>query len=550
MKLGIDFGTCYSFASALSADLPISLVRQDCPTGIPTIFAYDNNGVEKFGREAEELEYGNPALVVRNIKRQIREFPERLAVNTEHLYLGEFTARQIIEKLLAYIINYAKSYYREQHLSDNFEVEEICVAVPETFSTLYKEVIKEAVKNILSLPDNKIHIILEPVAAAISYLEDYLSEKSNQVNSKKYILVYDLGGGTFDAAIVKYDPNSQGAKYSVMGTSGHTALGGLDWDKKMDELIKSKIGPHPDMNLAEISTYNKKVTKAKIDLSTADDTIVRFTIGAKMYRAEVTREEFEDKTKDLLDATIAAVNSALNNFEEKTSLNRNVISNIVLVGGSSYMPQVKKRLVEEYGAFVKESDIILRNPGGAISFGATVYMAKNVTFLTPKNYGVRTYNIRKKEDYDRAVESVRNGEIPEASIKDECIFIKYENTEHKIWDKKGECYYELVVSNLINKGEDVINSIKGVSTFCPHDYGGTCLSFDVYESNGVRAGGITPLLEAKLIKTVSFEFGYETSEGDEYESIMVLDKNGLLDFTVKESRNNQILHVTAENVFG
>ena len=419
MKLGIDFGTSFSFIAEWRDEemAPQSRVREN----IPTIFYYDEINGEKVGKEAEQLMLRIPRNGVRNIKKYIIErqlnyvfkLGEFKKVEGDEFTPGqvkEFTLREIIAKFIKNLINSAlesRSYYYPRasgYYKD--EIENIAVAIPvelnieESWTFLQKCVAEAA-----GIPVNKVYFIHEPVAAAMSY---FVLNK----NSWDRILVYDLGGGTIDAAIVARDLHSSGSsygvsfgdefddeiRYEVLAMHGEK-IGGNDFDDELAGHIIDNIG-HPSeraslkVNIKEQSAYGerfrKEITELKEKLSRNDK--VSFAYERMSYKVDITSRQFENLTRDLLENTIEVTRRALRDYKDIYRSNAKLDA-IVLSGGSSQMPMIMRRLEkfrEEIKGDFPNLQIFMERPDCAISFGAAIYAANldQLTFVAPYTYGV------------------------------------------------------------------------------------------------------------------------------------------------------------------
>ena len=419
MKLGIDFGTSFSFVAEWRDEekAPQSRVREN----IPTIFYYDEIHGEKIGKEAEQLMLRIPGNGVRNIKKYIIEknldYVFKLGgfkkVEGDYFVIGqvkEFTLREIVSKFIKILINNvleSKNYYYPDAGADGSGdiIENIAVAVPvelnieESWTFLQKCVAEAA-----DIPANKVYFIHEPVAAAMSYF--VLSK-----NAGSRILVYDLGGGTVDAAVVAYgagagsvygvtvkNDGEDDGRYEVLAMYGEQ-VGGNDFDGELAGYIINNIGqPNERANLrvnmrmqtAYGERFKKEVTEAKEKLSERD--YVSFAYEKMSGKIDISIRKFEELTKDLLEQTVSVTKRTLEVYKERYGRDAKLDA-IVLSGGSSRMPMIARRLqrlCEEIKADFPALKIYTERPDCAISFGAAIYAANldRVTFVAPYTYGI------------------------------------------------------------------------------------------------------------------------------------------------------------------
>ena len=408
MKIGIDFGTCFSFISTIIGNnIRTALIEDDYKeTGVPTLFYHDGQNT-CCGKPAMINGLKKPEYFVSAIKRDLKANPGRANVNTSYTYKNTgYTGEQIVETYITFLIEMAKSHALEQGLSIGKTVDEVVITAPDGYDVhgknktegivAYRELLRRVTKKVTKLPDNKISIIGEPEAAAMYYFHKHPS------NKKETVLVYDLGGGTFDAAIVECDPLAN-KKYVVLATGGDTKVGGIDWDNCLKKIVKNKtkfpsiVGEDgtdvPDESNQRIK-YEREITHAKILLSSEEEATVGFKARGQSYAYTVTREEFEKASADLLEKTIDVIKtSTLPNYEKVKGYSKGTgidhIDRIILVGGASQMPQVKKRLVAEFGRKIKPDNIVSESPQLAIACGAVLYNETNAVMRTNYTYGIK-----------------------------------------------------------------------------------------------------------------------------------------------------------------
>jgi molecular chaperone DnaK (HSP70) len=217
MKLGIDFGTCFSFPATVLGKVPVSLLKNepDLADGIPSVFYYESATGEMVGVKAEGFRMVHPSYGVKQIKKEIRS-GNPISRITYNLDGRAFSAKEIIVKIIKYIIEVAQQMAPGIGVTPQ-ELESIVIAVPSlSGSNTYRQIILEAVCEASGLSRDSVRIIDEPVAAALSYF----STRKN-ISNGTTVLTYDLGGGTFDTAIVRYDAS----KTQKFGSSGFKVYG-------------------------------------------------------------------------------------------------------------------------------------------------------------------------------------------------------------------------------------------------------------------------------------------------------------------------------------
>ena len=348
MRIGIDFGTSFSLPAGLINGSPATLLPGG-QYGVPSVFYFDSKRKILIGKPAEDREKFFPENVVRNVKMEIRN------PNKKNFVLDgrTFDKKEIVGNILREIKQIALVGIEHRQLVSQ-KIDGAVISVPAAFTLRELNFIRDAARDVAGL--KVLGFIREPVAAAIAYFNAPAGE------DEKTILVYDLGGGTCDVAIVRSDKNSN-EWYKVID-SDMKRIGGRDWDKLLGELIKRKCREQePQINFdlkAQAKILNAAV-EVKHNLSRQTKAFVELEIGDDYFEIEVTRDEFEKITSELLQETMRMV--------DKLESNAPKIDYIVCVGGSSNMPQVREAFKKNY----PDIEIKLFEPEKAIAFGAAIY---------------------------------------------------------------------------------------------------------------------------------------------------------------------------------
>tara|TARA_B100001057_G_scaffold489776_1_gene576702 strand:+ start:34545 stop:36353 length:1809 start_codon:yes stop_codon:yes gene_type:complete len=369
--VGIDLGTTNSVVAVLEGGEPSVIANAEGNRTTPSIVAFKSDEV-LVGELAKRQAITNPDNTVRSIKRHI-------GTNWKEKFEGkEYTPQEISARILQKLKRDAESY-----LGD--EVTEAVITVPAYFNDAERQATKEA-GQIAGL--NVLRIINEPTAASLAYgLEN---------NEDQKILVFDLGGGTFDVSILEI---SEGV-FEVKSTSGDSKLGGDDWDQRvMDWLIdkfKSSTGIDLSKDKMAIQRIQEGAEKAKIELSSTTETEINLPFitandaGPQHLLEKLSRAEFEKITADLVERTKAPVENALSDAGMKYS----DIDHIILVGGSTRMPSVQQLVKNVTGKDLHKGvnpDEVVAS-GAAIQAGVLKGDVKDVLLLdvTPLTLGVET----------------------------------------------------------------------------------------------------------------------------------------------------------------
>ena len=358
MKIGIDFGTTFSLPAGLINGAAATLLPGG-EYGMESVFYYEKKTGILIGKRAENRGEKFPQNVVRNIKMLISDTS---AVNFE-LDGKTFNKKEIVGRIIKEVVQIAKEETERRQLVSQ-EIDGAVISVPAAFNIRELDFIRQAAENFAGV--QVLGFIREPVAAAISYFNAPSAE------DKKTVLVYDLGGGTCDAAIVRADQNSP-EWYTVLA-SDMRRIGGRDWDKVLIELIKIKCRAENEdieFNARDEEKIRVEALNVKHTLSRLEKVFSEVEVDGDIYSFEITRQEFEKNSAELLQSTFKMVDKLKEQFGGK-------IDYIVCVGGSSNMPQVKAEFQKKY----PDIELKLFEPEKAIAFGAAIY----AEHLTQENY--------------------------------------------------------------------------------------------------------------------------------------------------------------------
>lgn len=372
--LGIDLGTTNSVVSYMQEDGVVKVIPN--PEGhntTPSVVAFKNDGEEIVGDAAKRQIVTNPDTVA-SIKRKMG--------TAEKVHIGctnkNFTPQEISAKVLAYMKDYAEK-------TIGHPVSKAVITCPAYFNDAQRQATKDA-GTIAGL--DVVRVISEPTAAALAYGMENKKEQK--------ILVYDLGGGTFDVSILDIGDGT----YEVISTSGDSALGGDDWDNAIQKWLISEIKKETGVDLTgnkmALQRLKDESEKAKITLSSSLQAIITLPYisvnenGPVNFETTLSRATFENLTKDLLRRTEEPVNNALRDAK----LSPNEINEVLLIGGSTRMPAV----VDLVKRLLGKNPNCSVNPDEAVSIGAAVQGGvirgdvKDVLLLdvTPLTLGIET----------------------------------------------------------------------------------------------------------------------------------------------------------------
>lgn len=353
-KIGIDLGTTYSCVAYLNDNGGLEVVKnQEGNNTTPSVVFFDPDGqTVVVGEQARPGAAFAPDNLVERIKSQMGS--KDYTVNIMGTDYSPTAISSIILKKL--------KEDAEAHLGDS--IEGCVITCPAYFGTIAKSATLEAAK---AADLNVYSIINEPTAAAFAYA--YI--KNEDVN--KTVLIYDLGGGTFDCTLLKMDFVGDQKKLNVVASNGDPFLGGKDWDAALrDHVIEEfcrATGEDEDSMKNDTECMvelSESVEKIKKQLTARETVKLPVNYNGNKQVIEITRETFDSITESLLQKTISLVNAMLT----KENLTSDAFDEIVLVGGSTYMPQVEACLASTYGKPMAKFE-----PNEAVAKGAALMAA-------------------------------------------------------------------------------------------------------------------------------------------------------------------------------
>jgi molecular chaperone DnaK len=429
--VGIDLGTTNSCVAVMEGGKPVVIANAEGGRTTPSVVAYAKNGDRLVGQIAKRQGVMNPQNTFYSVKRFIgRKHSEVTTETTEVSYKvlqdgngnvkldcpnqnKQFAPEEISAQILRKLVEDASKYLGEP-------VTEAVITVPAYFNDSQRQATKDAGR-IAGIEVKR--IINEPTAASLAY---GLDKKSNET-----ILVFDLGGGTFDVSILEV---GEGV-FEVLATSGDTHLGGDDFDKKIVDYLaedfKSKEGIDLRKDKQALQRLTEAAEKAKIELSSVSQADINLPFitatqeGPKHLEMTLTRAKFEELCADLIDRCRIPVENAMKDAKVSTSQ----IDEVVLVGGSTRIPAVKelvkKVLDKEPNQTVNPDEVVA--VGAAIQGGVLAGEVKDILLLdvTPLSLGVETLGgvmtkmiprnttipTKKSETFSTAVDGQTNVEI-------------------------------------------------------------------------------------------------------------------------------------------
>ena len=370
--IGIDLGTTNSVVAVMEGGKPTVIATAEGMRTTPSVVGFSKTGERLVGQLAKRQAILNPDRTIASIKRHMGEDYKK------NIDGKDYTPQEISAMILRKLADDASAYLGEK-------VTSAVITVPAYFNDAQRQATKDAGK-IAGL--DVLRIVNEPTAAALAYgLEKDKSEK---------VLVFDLGGGTFDVSILEIGDGV----HEVLSTSGDTHLGGDDFDKKIIDWICEEFKKQEGMDLTNdkqaMQRIKEAAEKAKCELSSVVETTINLPYitadanGPKHLELSLTRAKFEELSHDLLERCKKPVEQAL----KDAGLSKNDINEVVLVGGSTRIPAVQQ-LVKEYTGKEPNQSV---NPdevvavGAAIQAGVLAGEVKDIVLLdvTPLTLGIET----------------------------------------------------------------------------------------------------------------------------------------------------------------
>ena len=526
LAVGIDLGTTYSCIAYVDEfGKPVVLKNKDNELITPSVVYFEKEtGNVIVGKDAKSAKSFAPERVVDFVKRSMgRENEERYM--DDESYRPEEISAQILQKII-----------RDAENELGKTVDKAVITCPAYFGINEREATSQA--GILArltgyIKETKVDIIPEPTAAAFYYgLE--------KTDKNETVLVYDLGGGTFDVTLLAVKDGS----VEAICIGGDHELGGKDWDDTLmnyciDQCADQGIDTDEIMNDSyQIAELNGKVEDAKKGLTTSDKTFIGIMLGGQRQKFEITRAKFNELTQPLLETTITLCNDMLADAKAK---GYNSFDRILLVGGSTKMPQVKERLEQEYPGI----PVDFNEPDEAVAKGAALFAQKlmidqkiieEIFKLTGESFeGKDAVEIEKadKDSFNKAVEKVAiDFGLPSAKLG-EMAKTKIKNITSKSFGvvvvREDDHDYE-EISNLIFKNSPLPADIsKTFGTLYDNQK-----SVDIRIMENLLLDEVIEIEVGKEIGNAVLNIPNDIPKGSPIEITFSLDSAGLLRFHGKD----------------
>ncbi len=494
---GIDLGTTYSCIAYVdeNGNVQVAKNRDTGKTTTPSAVEFEDGGNVIVGEDAKSDALFNPEKVVTFVKRLMGRSDQATFINGE---------KKSPEEVSSYIL---RKLAQDASIDTRLDVKDVVITVPAYFGDSERNATRAA-GEIAGL--NVLQIIQEPVAAAVYYGTTKAKEDS-------VVLVYDLGGGTFDVNVIEIKTSDNGNTLAVKWTDGDDTLGGKDWDAAIVDYLQEKYreetGFDDEFEDEAEEEFQSQAEAAKQALSQKSSYNVRLRMTETPFKCELTRDEFERITEHLLQRTIDTTQKCIN---EAANVGAK-IDKILLVGGSTRMPQVENALHRIY----PDIPIEMADPDEAVARGAALCALDAASMVI--NDGAGALGDEKKE-------------IAEDNIVRKLQLAGSQNTIAYATSKSYGLKTVQGIVNLIKKNQPIptdTHAYTAEDTFTTFADGQTNVELAIYESDTTED---TYQSDAEPIKTQTFDLGGPKPQGYAIRVIFALNEEGLLSISAVDAQ--------------
>lgn len=520
---GIDLGTTYSCIAYLNqygkADV---LKNSEGEHTTPSVVFFESKENVVVGKEAKATVELEPDKTVQFIKRKIGKDNDKVSVNGITYSAPEVSA-YILRKLVK---DANDDLLQNGIIQPGQEVKDVVITCPAYFGMNERQATKNA-GELAGL--NVLNIINEPTAAAISY-------GVSGVSKKETVLIYDLGGGTFDITVMNID----GADITVICTGGDDTLGGKDWDEALMNYVMERYEEETGEDLSEdpdaVASLYVDVENWKKALSSRESVKISVNGPGGRFREELTREKYEEITAHLLERTKNKLDEMLR-VAAKQGYPMNRIDKVLLVGGSSRMPQVAAMLQNDY--HVTPS---LQDPDEAVAKGAAIFAGNQQQYhdfvaQEAAKQGKTVEELEEENLQTGALDRAYLKTAPKASGAMKLNITNVLSRTYGVGVLDGDDY---VISNLLMINSKLPATATGDYCTSVDNQGG--VNIEVYESKSteknIQIDGRTPLT------VVEMTFTAPVPRGTPIQITYMLDNSGILHISAEEGLYHSKLDTT------
>lgn len=519
---GIDLGTTYSCIACVDEHgKPVVVNNFEGANTTPSVVYYESKDNIVVGEAAKGVANIYPDQVISTVKRVMGEADWHYASNGR-----EYTPQEVSSHIIRKIVNDA-----QQNSGD--DIQDVVITVPAYFGLNQKEATKQA-GELAGL--NVLYVIPEPTAAALAY---GMEQQSDQT-----ILVYDLGGGTFDVSIIEV----KGGDFTVLCTGGIHKLGGKDWDELIAQYFAQCFAQEIGVDADELLNNNEawqelldSAEKCKKFLTTRESVSEKVSFDGEGVRVELTRDKFNELTNGLLEQTFSCTEQLIQAAADK---GYDHIDKILLVGGSTYMPQVREGIESHFNI---ESNLLDPNQSvakGAAIFGYKCYLEEQIKIEIAEQSG------QSIEEVD--IDSLSQSQIEDAHSQvalDEGLSLPglQKMVNPKITNVTSKSFGIVVfdddetelVTNLIIVDDEVPKKVtKQFSTFSDNQEGVVLRCFESIDRNEQ----MYQFAQEQQIGEAELVFKYALPKGSPIEVTFALTEDGLLNLHAKDLATETEIH--------
>lgn len=443
---GIDLGTTYSVLTRLDE------------SGTPRVIPNNAEGKDTLASAVYFPEDGDP--VVGEQAKEFRDTEKDRVIECAKRYIGREGAEgrkyEIDGKIYdpidisAMYLKRIKAYAMEQ----GYDVNNVVITCPAYFKDPQRAATRQAAE-IAGM--NVLNIVNEPTAAALAFCKDEFPEN-------KRIMVYDLGGGTFDVSIIEFTKHQDGtAKVDVVDSMGNDQLGGQDWDRILGEMIAEQVAEEAGISLEDIEAdlelkaeITSKCEETKISLTAMPKKTVLVKCNGDKIKVNVTREAFEERTASKVQETIDFVTALL----AKCNFTPNDIDTVLLVGGSTFMPMIPEAVKKIF----PEDKVKSYEPNLAVAKGAVIAanlkMEEIIREVKEKQQTGEKINTNVLPVTEEIVEEIRNTDIPDDILSMPSMVVEEQplSASYGVRVLNGDAFE---INNLLIKGSEANSTATG-----------------------------------------------------------------------------------------
>jgi molecular chaperone DnaK (HSP70) len=507
-KIGIDLGTTYSCVSYVDENGIVKIIDNiESEQTTPSVVYFAENGEITVGSTARQEGGMSPERMVERVKNFMGD-PSYTITQDGQDYSPSAVSAVILKKLV-----------RDAETSLGAgEIEGAVITCPAYFGEAARAATKAAGE---TAGLNVLKILDEPTAAALAF------GYSRNEDMQKTILVYDLGGGTFDCTIIKIDFKGSSKQMETITTGGDHQLGGKDWDASLAEYVRNEFAQKTGASIADMENdieskawFSENIEKAKKQLTSRTTTPLIVSFNGEKEKIEITREAFDNATTAELERTILLVDEMLN---KKGLTMANDIDEIILVGGSTFMPQVQTKLEQVYGKPISSYE-----PNKAVAMGAALVANGANVDASAAGTDASSGGARASLGGEAAAIEIQNADGSTTTFIEKCTK-SYGVVALDANDK------EMVANIILKDTEKPAHQEREFGTSAANQ---SNLNLRVYENNSIEEDA-TIEESAQMYESCLVELTPGLPKGAPINIIFDLDGNGVLTITAIDLTNNK-----------